>query len=63
MIQNAVAEWRAAMAAADAEPDPVLRHQQDCMHVMNPASIKHPLQYLLLGVLHVLAGAIGPYLS
>ncbi|KAF5838916.1 hypothetical protein DUNSADRAFT_2007 [Dunaliella salina] len=28
MIQNAVAEWRVAMAAVDDEPDLVLRHQQ-----------------------------------
>jgi len=28
MIQNAIEEWRTAMAAVEAEPDPVLRHQQ-----------------------------------
>lgn len=28
MVQNAIAEWRMAMAAVESEPDPVVRHQQ-----------------------------------
>ncbi len=28
MVQGAIAEWRAAAASAEAEPDPHVRHQQ-----------------------------------
>jgi hypothetical protein len=33
MIHNAIAEWRTAIHAVEAEQDPMLRHQQVCVMV------------------------------